>query len=123
MLIYQTDSENIVNKERYFFELQAPATSGTFNSDRYLNEYEQELSAALYKLAERVKTLPALGSQTKFKLHIHTTQSSFTQLNQDAQQQEFPWMITTTETKHNAKLLPLVNIESLGLKMEAHIVS
>lgn len=120
LIIYSNEAEH---KESYFLEMQPGQAD--FTQDQYLMDYEQQLRAALYKFADRVKHLPKLGQNAKFKVHIHTTQTTFTQLSHDAQYQEFLWL-QSTESPHQLKqqklcLLPLSKVDKVGLRMEAYI--
>lgn len=120
VIIYGNDPEHM---ESYLLEMQPVQSDHT--QDQYLMEYEQQLSAALYKLADRVKHLPKLGQNAKFKVHIHTTQTAFTQLSHDAQYQEFPWLQASANPQQleprKFSLLPLATVDKVGLKMDAHI--
>lgn len=122
VIIYGDDSGH---KESYVLEM-LPAVSEDQNQDQYLLEYEEQLRSALYKLAERVKNLPKLGKNSKFKVHIHTTQAAFTNLSHDAQYQEFPWLQTDGNSQlgkesQNFAVLPLATIKKVRLKMQAQI--
>ncbi|EDV91324.1 DNA polymerase zeta processivity subunit [Drosophila grimshawi] len=125
VIVYATESAHL---ERYLLEIQPVFDKQQQTQDQYLIEYEQQLSAALYKMAERVKQLPKLGNNAKFKVQIHTTQTAFTQLSHEAQYQEFPWLQATESPQQQLEsrkisLLPLATVDKLGLKMEAHISS
>lgn len=120
IIIYSNESEH---KESYFLEMHP--VQADLTQDQYLMDYEQQLRAALYKFAERVKHLPKLGQNAKFKVHIHTTQTAFTQLSHDAQYQEFPWLQSTGSPQQlkqqKFSLLPLSKVDKVGLRMEAYI--
>ncbi|XP_030375752.1 mitotic spindle assembly checkpoint protein MAD2B [Scaptodrosophila lebanonensis] len=121
VIIYRDDMEHM---ESYRCELESLPNG---QDDQYLLLYEQQLRAALYKLSERLKPLPKLTEDAKFKVHLHTTQSAFIQLNNNAQHQEFPWLQATaasnvqTRGPRQYNLLPLTAVDKVGLKMQAHI--
>ncbi|XP_034489222.1 mitotic spindle assembly checkpoint protein MAD2B [Drosophila innubila] len=122
VIIYGDEGDHM---ESYVLEM-LPVVSEDQNQDQYLLEYEEQLRSALYKLAERVKKLPKLSKNSKFKVQIHTTQTAFTHLSHDAQYQEFPWLQTDGnsqlgEESQRFALLPLATVKKVGLKMQAQI--
>lgn len=120
--IYGNESDHM---ESYFLEMQRIQADPA--EDQYLMEYEQQLRTALYKFADRVKHLPKLDQNAKFKVRIHTTQAAFTELSHDAQYQEFPWLqsngspLQLKQQQQKFSLLPLSRVDKVGLRMEAHI--
>ncbi|KAH8414031.1 hypothetical protein KR222_002838 [Zaprionus bogoriensis] len=121
-VIYADEGEQ--HLESYMLEVQPiEAQLQPRGQDQYLLEYEEQLRAALYRLAERVKKLPKLPPGARFKVHIHTTQARFTQFSQEAQYQEFPWLQAdaTAAGAHKLSLLPLASVGKLGLRMQAHL--
>jgi len=122
VIIYEDEGKHM---ESYLLEV-LPVVSQDQKHDQCLWEYEQQLRSALYKLAERVKSLPKLSKNSKFKVHIHTTETAFSQLSHDGQYQEFPWLQIDGNSPQLVEprkfsLLPLVTVEKVGLKMHAHI--
>lgn len=123
VIIYGEETEY---SESYMLDLQPVGSQQQQQrQDQYLLEYEEQLRFALYKLGERVKKLPKLSQNAKFKVHIHTTQAVFTQFSQEAQYQEFPWLQAdageSRQGSHKLSLLPLAAIDKLGLTMQAHL--
>ncbi|KAH8312519.1 hypothetical protein KR044_011231 [Drosophila immigrans] len=120
LTVYEHESKHL---ESYVIETM-PMSPENQTSDQYLLEYEQQLRSALYKLAERCKKLPKLPPNSKFKLHIHTTQAAFQRLSHDAQYQEFPWIQTEHQDAGSSQqflILPLATVNKVGLKMQAQI--
>ncbi|KAM8705864.1 hypothetical protein ACLKA7_010199 [Drosophila subpalustris] len=121
VIIYADESNHL---ESYLLEM-LPVVALDQNPDQYLLEFEQQLRSALYKLPERVKKLPKLEKSGKFKVHIHTTETTFNSLSHDAHYQEFPWLQTDGNSHPGESqifsLLPLATVQKVGLKMQAHI--
>ncbi|XP_068155045.1 DNA polymerase zeta subunit 2 [Drosophila tropicalis] len=123
IIVYRNEENIETIVESYKIDIRQGSLDKT--KDPHLMEYEQQLRAALYKMAERLKPLPKLDKTCQFKIQLHTTQSSFVQLSHVAQYQEFPWIQTQNSVGRSDvkySLLPLANVDQpVGFKMQAYI--
>ncbi|XP_067615819.1 DNA polymerase zeta subunit 2 [Eurosta solidaginis] len=87
--------------------------------DKFFIDFEEELRASLYKLAERLKMLNKLPKGAQFRIILNTTQEAFVRFSHISHYQDFPWLCNVFKEKaeRNVTLLPLTCLDTLGLKL------
>uniref|UniRef100_A0A1B0GDF1 HORMA domain-containing protein n=1 Tax=Glossina morsitans morsitans TaxID=37546 RepID=A0A1B0GDF1_GLOMM len=122
--LYKEDSANY---EVYRFMIANPIAFNKEKQDEFLIDFEEQIRASLYLMAERLKLLPKLPNDARFKVLLQTTQAAFVKFSQNPHHQNFPWICSNcvdrpTSKQEEISLLPLTSIKSLNISLMADIV-
>lgn len=143
--LYKEDSADY---EVYRFMIANPIAFNKEKQDEFLIDFEEQIRASLYLMAERLKLLPKLPNDARFKVLLQTTQAAFVKFSQNPHHQvsfklnwhkflfisqyifyfqNFPWICSNcvdrpTSKQEEISLLPLTSIKSLNISLMADIV-
>uniref|UniRef100_A0A182K596 HORMA domain-containing protein n=1 Tax=Anopheles christyi TaxID=43041 RepID=A0A182K596_9DIPT len=113
------NQENLL--ESYVFNLNYQGNA--MEHDENMSAFEEELRQSLLSLDARMKNLKRLpqNMDVKFKILLHTTESTYVRIGNDPRLQSFPFVkepeVQEADEKSRIELLPVLQTSCVGINV------